>query len=156
RDNPVRREISRIECPSRRCQRRITLSNAMSITPNSPALIKQGQVQTWVTSRWKNPSIPGQLSAEINNSALPLSFLIAATRPIGFGDRQLAGVVVGLYLPSRIAGCARGHRSASVSLATSAARPSTPTPSTPAAMQYSTCLFIAAQFRIQLGYFQLT
>lgn len=33
----------------------------------SPALIKQGWVQTWVTSRWKNPSIPGQFSAEINN-----------------------------------------------------------------------------------------
>ncbi|MEP9390080.1 cation-translocating P-type ATPase C-terminal domain-containing protein [Mesorhizobium sp. KR9-304] len=33
----------------------------------SPAIIKQGWVQTWVTSRWKNPSIPGQFSAEINN-----------------------------------------------------------------------------------------
>src|SRR5690606_15852996 len=66
RDSPVRRAISRIECPSRRCQRRITLSNAMSITPKSPAINQQGWVQTWVTSQWKNPSIPGQLSAEIN------------------------------------------------------------------------------------------
>lgn len=31
----------------------------MSITPNSPALIKQGQIQIWVTSRWKslNPGL---------------------------------------------------------------------------------------------------
>ncbi|MCK9550647.1 hypothetical protein, partial [Aquamicrobium sp.] len=40
--------------------------NAMSITPKSPAINQQGWVQTWVTSQWKNPSIPGQLSAEIN------------------------------------------------------------------------------------------
>jgi hypothetical protein len=26
---------------------------------------------TWVTSRWKNPSIPGQFSAEINTMAFP-------------------------------------------------------------------------------------
>ncbi|MGE3366838.1 MAG: hypothetical protein AB7I34_25740, partial [Rhizobiaceae bacterium] len=32
----------------------------------SPAINQQGWVQTWVTSRWKNPSIPGQLSTEIN------------------------------------------------------------------------------------------
>ncbi len=30
---PVRRLISRIGIPSRKCQRRITLNNAMSITP---------------------------------------------------------------------------------------------------------------------------
>lgn len=62
------RAISRNESSSRKCQRRITLSNAMSITPMSPALIIQGWVQTWVTSQWKNPSIPGQFSAEINRS----------------------------------------------------------------------------------------
>jgi len=67
RDSPVRRAISRIECPSRKCQRRITLSNAMSITPMSPAINQQGWIQTWVTSQWKNPSIPGQFLAEINN-----------------------------------------------------------------------------------------
>ena len=33
----------------------------------SPAINQQGWVQTWVTSRWKNPSIPGQFSAEINS-----------------------------------------------------------------------------------------
>ena len=33
RDSPVRRSISRIGIPSRKCQRRITLNNAMSITP---------------------------------------------------------------------------------------------------------------------------
>jgi hypothetical protein len=42
----------------------------MSITPRSPALIKQGWVQTWVTSQWKNRPIPGQFSAEINNLGL--------------------------------------------------------------------------------------
>src|SRR5690606_9356635 len=36
RDNPVRRSISRIGTSSRKCQRRITLNNAMSITPMSP------------------------------------------------------------------------------------------------------------------------
>ena len=36
----------------------------------SPALIKQGWVQTWVTSQWKNRPIPGQFSAEINNDAV--------------------------------------------------------------------------------------
>ena len=41
-------------------------------TPMSPALIKQGWVQAWVTSRWKNPSIPGQISAEINNLCVRL------------------------------------------------------------------------------------
>ena len=33
RDKPVRRSISLIGIPSRKCQRRITFSNAMSITP---------------------------------------------------------------------------------------------------------------------------
>jgi hypothetical protein len=37
RDKPVRREISRIESWSRNAQRRITLNNAMSITPSTPA-----------------------------------------------------------------------------------------------------------------------
>jgi hypothetical protein len=32
----------------------------------SPAINQQEWVQTWVTYRWKNPSIPGQFSAEIN------------------------------------------------------------------------------------------
>ena len=35
----------------------------------SPAINQQGWVQTWVTSQWKNPSIPGQFSAEINRRA---------------------------------------------------------------------------------------
>ncbi|MBN9237984.1 hypothetical protein, partial [Mesorhizobium sp.] len=52
-----------------RCQRRITLSNAMSITPKSPAINQQGWVQTWVTSQWKNRPIPGQFSAEINSAS---------------------------------------------------------------------------------------
>ena len=36
RDSPVRRVISRIEIPSRNAQRRMTLKNAMSITPCTP------------------------------------------------------------------------------------------------------------------------
>ncbi|WP_206086525.1 hypothetical protein, partial [Ollibium composti] len=56
------------------------LSNAMSITPKSPAINQQGWVQTWVTSQWKNRPIPGQFSAEINTP-------YAVTRSIaGFAD----------------------------------------------------------------------
>src|SRR5690606_2763758 len=69
RDRPVRRAISRIEKPSRKCQRRITLKNAMSNTPQSPAQNEQDSVQTWVKSQWKNPPIPGQISAAINRRA---------------------------------------------------------------------------------------
>ncbi|WP_244622017.1 alpha/beta hydrolase [Neomesorhizobium albiziae] len=65
----MRRAISRIERSSRKRQRRITLSNAMSITPVSPAISQQGWVQTWVTSQWKNYLIQGQLLAEINRQA---------------------------------------------------------------------------------------
>ncbi|CAA0121144.1 Uncharacterised protein [Halioglobus japonicus] len=36
RDKPVRRAISRMSIPSRRCQRLITLNNATSITPSFP------------------------------------------------------------------------------------------------------------------------
>ena len=57
RDSPVRREISRIEKCSRKCQRRITLNNAMSITPYP--LLK--------TSR--GGSNMGQFSVEISFSA---------------------------------------------------------------------------------------
>jgi hypothetical protein len=68
RDNPVRRSISRIGILSRKCQRRITLNNAMSITPSpddNPAQPGE-RVQTWVTSQWKFMPLPGQLSVEIN------------------------------------------------------------------------------------------
>lgn len=51
RDNPVRRSISRIGIPSRKYHRRITLSNAMSITPRPSDLPVRREVQTWVTSR---------------------------------------------------------------------------------------------------------
>ncbi|MFT5450054.1 MAG: hypothetical protein ACI9DC_005256 [Gammaproteobacteria bacterium] len=37
RDRPVLRDISRIDKPSRNRHRRITLNNATSITPSSPA-----------------------------------------------------------------------------------------------------------------------
>ena len=57
RDKPVRRSISRIGIPSRRCQRRITLNNAMSITPRSPDPTAREKVSTWVTSQWKLRSL---------------------------------------------------------------------------------------------------
>src|SRR5690606_33348792 len=75
RDRPVRRAISRIENPSRKCQRRITLKNAMSNTPQSPAQNEQDSVQTWVSSQWKYPPIPGQISAAINSLAIARIFL---------------------------------------------------------------------------------
>jgi hypothetical protein len=41
RESLVRRAISRMDIPSRRCQRRITLSNATSITPRIPCSTRQ-------------------------------------------------------------------------------------------------------------------
>jgi hypothetical protein len=49
-DNAVRRSISRIGIPWRKCQRRITLNKSMLITPHPPTL-SQGAVQTWVNSQ---------------------------------------------------------------------------------------------------------
>jgi hypothetical protein len=57
----------------------------MSITPKSPAISQQGWVQTWVTSRWKNPSIPGQFSAEIN---MPGIVVREIERPIAVADDE--------------------------------------------------------------------
>jgi len=51
RDKPVRREISRIGILSRNAQRRMTLKNPMSITPNLPEQKRQGHVFTWVNSQ---------------------------------------------------------------------------------------------------------
>jgi hypothetical protein len=42
------------------------LKNAMSNTPFVPVLLRRESVQTWVTSQWKNPPLPGQISMEIN------------------------------------------------------------------------------------------
>jgi hypothetical protein len=67
RDSPVRRAISRIESWSRNAQRRITLNNAMSITPSTPAENSQGGFRTWVKSQRKFLALPGQLSPEINS-----------------------------------------------------------------------------------------
>src|SRR6202012_5113457 len=69
RDTPSRREISRIGTCSRLCHRRMMLKNAMSNTPLAPAWSRQGSVQTWVKSQWKNPTSPGQFSVEINTFA---------------------------------------------------------------------------------------
>jgi hypothetical protein len=44
----------------------MTLNNAMSNTPWSPARQSQGRVQTWVTSQRKLLAFPGQFSTAIN------------------------------------------------------------------------------------------
>src|SRR4029077_14961729 len=62
RDKPVRRSISRIGIPSRKCHRRITLNNAMSITPWSPDPTARGKLRTWVNSQWKFP--PARVSSQ--------------------------------------------------------------------------------------------
>jgi len=49
--SPVRRAISRIGILSRNAQRRMTLKNPMSITPNLPEQKRQGHVFTWVNSQ---------------------------------------------------------------------------------------------------------
>jgi hypothetical protein len=49
----VRRSISRTGISSRKCQRRIKLNKAMSITPMSPDQAVRGRARTWVTSEWK-------------------------------------------------------------------------------------------------------
>jgi len=64
-DSPVRRDISLIEKWSRKCQRRMTLNNSMSITPSPPGHAKgvsfeHGSVlggktwAAWVSSQWKS------------------------------------------------------------------------------------------------------
>src|ERR1700689_3714487 len=64
-DRFVRRDISRIEKWSRKCQRRMTLNNSMSITPSPPGRAKgvrfeHGSVlggktwAAWVSSQWKS------------------------------------------------------------------------------------------------------
>lgn len=67
RESPVRLAIVRIERWSRNTQRRITLKNAMSITPNIPADVKKGEVQKGVTSQQKLPVYAAQLSGQFNN-----------------------------------------------------------------------------------------
>ena len=51
RDSPMRRAISRIGILSRNAQRRMTLKNPISITPNPPEQKRQGHVFTWVNSQ---------------------------------------------------------------------------------------------------------
>jgi hypothetical protein len=69
RDRPVRRAIARIDRCSRKCQRRITLNNAMSNTPAAPAQKAEASVRTWVNSQWQLHPKPGQLSVAINRTA---------------------------------------------------------------------------------------
>src|SRR5689334_2160417 len=66
RDRPVRRAIARIESCSRKCQRRITLNNAMSNTPAAPAQKAEASVRTWVSSQWQLHPKPGQFSVAFN------------------------------------------------------------------------------------------
>lgn len=70
RDKPVRRSISRIGISSRKCQRRITLNKAMSITPVSPDQAARGEGQNMGHFSVEIMPFPGQLSAEINKSAM--------------------------------------------------------------------------------------
>src|SRR3954466_11892725 len=70
RDRPVRRAIARIDSCSRKCQRRITLNNAMSNTPAAPAQRAEASVRTWVNSQWQLHPKPGQLSVAINSHAM--------------------------------------------------------------------------------------
>ena len=77
RDRPVRREISRIGILSRNAQRRITLKNPMSITPYLPDQIRQGNVFTWVNSKWKLASLPGHFSAKIINPRYQLRMFVS-------------------------------------------------------------------------------
>ncbi len=51
---------------TRKCQRRITLNNALSITPMPPSQSAREKVKTWVKSQWKFTPLQGQLSVEIN------------------------------------------------------------------------------------------
>jgi hypothetical protein len=45
-----------------KCQRRITLNNAMSNTPAAPAQKAEASVRTWVNSQWQLHPTPGQVS----------------------------------------------------------------------------------------------
>jgi hypothetical protein len=71
RDRPVRRSITRIGIPSRKCQRRITLNNTMSITPCSPDAKAGAKLKTWGKSRRKRVRLPGQFSVQINTITGP-------------------------------------------------------------------------------------
>src|SRR6202453_4330019 len=64
-DSPVRRDISLIEKWSRKCQRRMTLNNSMSITPSPPGHAKRVKFEhgsvlggktraARVSSQWKS------------------------------------------------------------------------------------------------------
>jgi hypothetical protein len=59
-----------MESWSRKAQRRITLNNAMSITPLPPAENSQGGFKTWVNSQWKFLALTGQFSVELNNNTV--------------------------------------------------------------------------------------
>ncbi|MCZ8270773.1 MAG: hypothetical protein O9306_09520, partial [Beijerinckiaceae bacterium] len=48
--------------------RRITLNNAMSITPCSPDANARERLRTWVKSQWKLVDRPGQFSMQINKT----------------------------------------------------------------------------------------
>ncbi|HEY8161525.1 MAG TPA: hypothetical protein VIF34_04570, partial [Methylocystis sp.] len=60
--------------------RRITLNNAMSITPSAPAEISQGGFKTWVNSQRKFLVRPGQFRAEINRLSSKLNRVTTSNR----------------------------------------------------------------------------
>src|SRR6266849_9768015 len=91
RDRPVRRVISRMVRPSRRCQRRITLNIATLITPLSPAQALSRTVSTrgsildanypvkWVSFRRKSTVMPSAAGQQRRETALlngPLHALV--------------------------------------------------------------------------------
>ena len=87
RDKPVRRVISRIGTPSRKCQRRITLNNATSITP-SCSCIHGLQEELYV----------GQYSMQIGGLSGSVFGAIQHARAMNVSQKRLAKWVV----PSRV------------------------------------------------------
>ena len=70
---------------SRNAQRRITLNNAMSITPSTLAEKARGGFKTWVSSQRKFHPSPGHFSVEINSylhqsRKMPLTLLVTNIR----------------------------------------------------------------------------
>ncbi|MGK2742655.1 hypothetical protein ACSHT0_17420, partial [Tepidicaulis sp. LMO-SS28] len=70
---------------------------AMSNTPQSPAQNEQDSVQTWVKSQWKNPPIPGQISAAINSLSLLCDLEAGLWILGGYGFVLLSHLTVGIH-----------------------------------------------------------
>lgn len=84
----LREQTRSCRISSRKRQRRITLNNAMSITPRSPDAKAREKVKTWVTSQWKLSPLRGQLSSE---AADPMRQERGPTRPDRAGSIPVSG-----------------------------------------------------------------